>query len=100
MPLFKFEKKSQHSSEPSSSHSSPSPRVIAWNGLLSTLPIVEQSLAAVPLPGVKIALGGLLEILKGLHVREKPDPFTSLRLNPSPPITNSPLTLDHSLLAP
>src|SRR6266436_7180435 len=71
MPLFKFAKKSKHSSEPSSSHSSPSPRVIAWNGLLSMLPIVRQSLDAVPVPGVKVAVGGLLEILKGLDVREK-----------------------------
>ena len=70
MRLFKFGKKS-NSSQPSSSQSSQSPRDIAWNGLLTTLPIVQQSLDAVPVPGVKAAVGGLLEILKGLDVREK-----------------------------
>ncbi len=38
---------------------------------MSTLPIVQQSLDAVPVPGVKVAVGGLLEILKGLDVGEK-----------------------------
>src|SRR5258708_1618069 len=92
MPLFKFEKKSEHSSEPSSSQSSPSPRVIAWNGLLSTLPIVEQSLIAVPVPGVRAAVGGLLEILRGLEVREKSSSVTRLRLNLSAPIRKYALT--------
>ncbi len=71
MHLFKFGNKSKHSSEPSSSHSSPSPLYIAWNGLRSMLPLVEQSLAAIPVPGLKVAIGGLLKILKGLDVREK-----------------------------
>ncbi len=35
------------------------------------LPTVERSLDAVPVPGVKIAVGGLLEMLKGLDMREK-----------------------------
>ncbi len=56
------------------------------------LPLVEQSLAAVPVPGVKIAVGGLLEILKGLDVRENPHSFTRLRLNPSAPIRKYALT--------
>ena len=34
------------------------------------LPLVEQSLAAIPVPGLKVAIGGLLKILKGLDVRE------------------------------
>ena len=71
MPFFKFGKKSKHSSQPSSSQSALSPRDIAWNGLLSTLPIVEQSLDAIPVPGVKVAVCGLLEILRGLNVRER-----------------------------
>jgi hypothetical protein len=44
---------------------------IAWSGLLSTLPIVQQSLGVVPVPGLQVAVGGLLEILRGLDVREK-----------------------------
>ena len=35
------------------------------------LPIVQQSLDAIPVPGIKVAIGGLLEILKGLDVHEK-----------------------------
>ena len=43
---------------------------IAWSGLLSTLPIVQQSLGGVPVPGLQVAVGGLLQILQGLDVRE------------------------------
>src|SRR5258708_24413904 len=73
MSSFKFGKKA-NSSQPSSSQSLSS-RDTAWNSLLSTLPIVEQSLGGVPVPGVKVAVGGLLEVLKGLDVRER---FSSL----------------------
>ncbi len=52
--------------------------------MLSTLPIVQQSLDAVPVPGVKVAVGGLLEILKGLDVREKSLFLYQARLNHSP----------------
>src|SRR6266436_2147566 len=69
----KFGKKSQHTAQSSSSQSSPPPDSmsdIAWNGLLSTLPVVQQSLGGVPVPGLQVAVGGLLQILKGLDVRE------------------------------
>ena len=43
---------------------------IAWNGLLSTLAIIQQSLGGVSVPGLQVAVGGLLQMLKGLDVRE------------------------------
>ncbi len=43
---------------------------VAWSGLLSTLSIVQQSLGGVPVPGLQVAVGGLLQILQGLDVRE------------------------------
>jgi len=73
MPPPKFPKKSPHTAQSSSSQSSPPPESksdIAWNGLLSTLPVVQQSLGGVPVPGLQVAVGGLLQILKGLDVRE------------------------------
>src|SRR5258708_3526824 len=76
MPLSKFPKfgkKSEHIAQSSSSQSSPPPDSmsdIAWSGLLSTLPIVQQSLGAVPVPGLQVAVGGLLHIIQGLDVRE------------------------------
>ncbi len=73
MPLFKFGKKPKHSSEPTLPQSSPrlhSKKDTAWSGLLSSLPIAEKSLNAVPVPGLKVAIGGLFEILRGLDVCE------------------------------
>ena len=73
MPFFKFGKKSKQSSQPSSSQSSPTTQSksdIAWNGLLSMLPIVQETLNAVPVPGLQAAVGGLLDVLRGLDVRE------------------------------
>ena len=43
---------------------------IAWNGLLSTLPLVQGTLDAIPFPGLRAAVGGLLEVLRGLDVRK------------------------------
>ncbi len=54
--------------------------------------MVQQSLDAVPVPGVKVAVGGLLEILKGLDVRENSLSVTRLRLNLSAPIRKYTLT--------
>ena len=34
------------------------------------LPIVQETLNAVPVPGLKAAVGGLLDVLRGLDVRE------------------------------
>ena len=73
MPFPKFGKKSGQSSQLPSSQSLPPPDSksdIAWSGLLSTLPIVQQSLGGVPVPGLQVAVGGLLQILQGLDVRE------------------------------
>ena len=90
MPFFKSGKKSKQSSQPSSSRSSPAPQSksdIAWNGLLTTLPIVQATLDAVPVPGLKAAVGGLLEVLRGLDVRENfLRSLIQLRLNPLAPI--------------
>ena len=47
------------------------------NGLLSTLPIVQATLDAVPVPGRKAAVGGLLQVLRGLDVREDFVPLSS-----------------------
>src|SRR5258708_27436464 len=61
----KFGKKSQHTARSSSSQSSPPPDSmsdIAWSGLLSTLPIVQQSLGGVPVPGLPIAVVGFIHI--------------------------------------
>src|SRR5258708_36511851 len=89
MPHFKFGKKSKQSSQPSSSQSSPTPNNkmdTARSGLLSSLPIVERSLDAVPVPGLKAAIGGLFEILRGLDVCENyPRSFSWLRIDPLAP---------------
>ena len=69
----KFRKKSEHIAQLSSSQSSLLPDSmsdIAWSGLLSTLPIIQQSLGAIPVPGLQVAVGGLLQILQGLDVCE------------------------------
>src|SRR5260221_9716017 len=91
MHHFKFGKKSKHSSQPSSSQSSlplNSKRATVWSGLLSSLPIIEQSLDAVPVPGLKVAIGGLFEILRGLDVCENyPRSFVWLRIEPLRPTT-------------
>ena len=34
------------------------------------LPIVQETLNAVPVPGLQAAVGGLLDVLRGLDVRE------------------------------
>src|SRR5260221_1530348 len=89
MPHFKFGKKSKHSSQPSSSQSSPPPnskRATVWSGLLSSLPIIEQSLGAVPVPGLKGAIGGFFEILRGLDVCANcPRSLVWLRIDPLAP---------------
>src|SRR5258708_12881092 len=65
---FKFGKKSKHSSQPSSSQSSPPPntkRATVWSALLSSLPILEQSLDALPLPALKFPTAALFPKLLG-----------------------------------
>jgi len=84
MPHFKFGKMSKQSSQ-----SSPPPNNkmdTARSGLLSSLPIIEQSLDAVPVPGLKVAIGGVFEILRGLDVCENyPRSFAWLRIDPLAP---------------